>query len=56
MQKKNLFDRLSDGDVTRNAVVEEILDAATQNQLDIATYAMEQGHTDEVIFIMLGDI
>ena len=54
-QKKNLFNRLAEGDVARDAILQEALDAATQEQLDLATYAMEQGHTDEIIFIMLGD-
>jgi len=55
MQKKNLFDRLSVGDNTRDAILQEILDKATQSQLDKATYAMEQGYNDETIFLFLGD-
>lgn len=55
MQKKNLFDRLAVGDTTRDAILQEILDAATQKQLDLGTHAMELGHNDEVIFLCLGD-
>jgi len=54
MQKKNLFDRLAVGDATRDAILQEILDKATQHDLDLATHSMELGQSDEVIFLCLG--
>lgn len=48
--RKLLFDRLSAGDNERDAILEDILNKATDEQIEFALSVAEQGHSDVLIF------
>jgi len=51
--KANLLAYLCDGDIIRNSVIEAGLNACTDEQLELATFAMNQGVSTTVVFMLL---
>lgn len=53
--KTNLLAYLCDGDISRDATIENELNNCTSKQLELATFAMNQGVSTTVVFMLLGE-